>query len=64
MDFMSDQLLDGPRNRILTMVDAFTQFSPAIDVRYSYRGLDVVDTRERVTVEFGKPETVRVGPAA
>ena len=29
MDFMSDQLLDGRRIRILTIVDAFSRLSPA-----------------------------------
>ena len=60
MDFMPDRLFNGCRIRILTMVDAFTRISPAIDVRYSYRGLDVVDTLERVTDELGTPKTTRV----
>ncbi len=33
MDFMSDQLFDGRRVRILTIVDAFCRLSPVIDVR-------------------------------
>ena len=60
MDFISDQLFNGRRIRILTMVDAFTRISPAIDVRYSYRGSDVVDTLERVTDELSTPKTIRV----
>ena len=60
MDFMSEQLFNGRRIRILTIVDAFTRISPAIDVRYSYRGSDVVDTLERVTEELGTPKTIRV----
>ena len=60
MDFMSDQLFNGRRIRILTIVDAFTRISPAIDVRYSYRGSDVVDTLERVTEELGTPKSIRV----
>ena len=47
MDFMSDQLFDGRRIRIRTIVDAFSRLSPAIDVRQSYRGSDVVETLER-----------------
>ena len=62
MDFISDQLFNGRRIRILTMVDAFTRISPAIDVRYRYRGSDVVDTLERVTDELGTPKTIRVDP--
>ena len=47
MDFMSDQLVDGRRIRILTIVDAFTRVSPAVDVRHSYKGSDVVETLEQ-----------------
>ena len=60
MGFMSDQLFDGRGIRILTIIDSFTRISPAIDVRYSYRRLDVVDMLERVTVKLGKPKTSRV----
>ena len=60
MDFMSDQLFDGRRVRILTIVDAYTRVSPAIDVRHSYRGTEVVETLERVTKIYGKPKTIRV----
>ena len=60
MDFMSDQLFDGHRVRILTIVDAFTRLSPAIDVRARYRGSDVVDTLERVTRQYGMQRTIRV----
>ena len=60
MDFMSDQLFDGRRIRILTIVDAFSRPSPAIDVRQSCRGSDVVETLERVTNRrYGKPQTIR-----
>ena len=60
MDFMSDQLFDGRRIRILTIVDAFSRLSPAIDVRQSYRGSDVVETLERVTRVHDKPRSIRV----
>ena len=33
MDFLSDQLFDGSKIRILAIVDAFSRLSPAIDVR-------------------------------
>lgn len=33
MDFLSDQLFDGRKIRVLTIIDAFTKVSPAIDVR-------------------------------
>lgn len=60
LDFLSDQLFDGKRIRILTIVDAFSRLSPAIDVRQHYRDADVVDTLERVTAIHGLPKTIRV----
>lgn len=60
MDFMSDQLFDGRRIRVLTIVDAFTRLSSAVEVRQSYRGSDVVVTLERVSRTYGKPKTIKV----
>lgn len=60
MDFLSDQLFDGSKIRVLAIVDAWSKVSPAIDVRQRYRGADVVDTLERVTSVYGKPKTIRV----
>ena len=60
MDFLSDQIFDGAKIRILTIVDAFSKVSPAIDVRQRYRGCDVVDTLERVTATHGLPKSIRV----
>ncbi len=37
MDFVHDQLATGRKIRILTIVDTFTRFSPAVDPRFSYR---------------------------
>ncbi|RSY89547.1 transposase [Sphingomonas koreensis] len=47
MDFLSDQLFDGHKIRVLSIVDNFTRVSPALDVRTSYRGADVVETPDR-----------------
>jgi putative transposase len=60
MDFVHDQLFDGRKIRALTIVDTFTRLSPAIDVRQSFRGSDVVDTLERVIPEVGCPKTIRL----
>lgn len=60
MDFMSDQLFDGTRLRILTIVDAYTRFSPAIEARKSFKADDVVNTLDRVTRKYGVPEEIRV----
>ena len=45
MDFVHDQLFDGRKIRILTIVDIFSRYAPAVDVKQSYRGMDVVETR-------------------
>jgi putative transposase len=60
MDFLSDQLFDGRKIRVLTIVDNFTRVSPAIDVRFSYRGTDVVATLERIAATYGRPKRIRV----
>jgi putative transposase len=60
MDFVHDQLFDGTKIRVLTVVDTFTRLAPAIDVRRSYRGGDVVETLERVGFEIGYPKTIRL----
>jgi putative transposase len=48
MDFVHDQLATGKKLRVLTVVDTFSRYVPVLDVRYSYRGEDVVATLDRV----------------
>lgn len=60
MDFVHDQLATGRKLRILTVVDTFSRYSPAIDPRFSYRGEDVVRTLEAVCNQVGYPKTIRV----
>ena len=60
MDFLSDQLFDGRKIRVLTIVDAYSKISPAIDVRARYTGADVVATLDRIRKEHGMPKTIRV----
>lgn len=60
MDFVHDQLFDGRKIRILTIVDTFSRYAPAIDVRASFRGIDVVETLERIALETGCPRTIRL----
>jgi transposase InsO family protein len=38
MDFLLDQLFDGRKIRVLTIVDAYSKVSPAIDARARYTG--------------------------
>jgi putative transposase len=42
MDFVHDQLATGRKLRVLTIVDTFSRFSPATEVRFSFSGADVV----------------------
>lgn len=60
MDFVHDQLATGRKIRVLTIVDTFSRFSPAIEPRFSFRGADVVEVLERVGKENGFPGTIRV----
>lgn len=60
MDFVHDQLATGRRLRVLTIIDTFSRFVPALDPRFSYRGEDVVATLERVCGQAGYPKTIRV----
>lgn len=60
MDFVHDQLATGQRLRVLTIVDTFSRFSPALQPRFTFRGADVVDILEKVAREVGLPATIRV----
>jgi putative transposase len=60
MDFVHDQLATGRKIRILTIVDTFSRFSPAVDPRFSYRGEDVVLALETACKGVGYPQSIRV----
>lgn len=60
MDFVHDQLATGRKIRVLTVIDAFSRFSPAIDARFAYRGEDVVRTLEETCRHTGYPKAIRV----
>ena len=60
MDFVHDQLATGKKLRILTVIDTWSRYSPAIDPRYSYKGEDVVRTLTSVCKQVGYPGTIRV----
>src|SRR5215475_16058157 len=48
MDFVHDQLATGRKLRVLTIIDTFSRFSPAIEPRFTFRGPDVVEILEEV----------------
>ena len=60
MDFVHDQLATGQKLRVLTIVDTFSRFSPALAPRFTFRGADVVEVLEGVSNEVGLPATIRV----
>ena len=60
MDFVHDQLATGAKLRVLTIVDTFSRFSPAIEPRFNFHGADVVEVLERVGREVGFPAAIRV----
>ena len=61
MDFMADQLFDGRRFRLLTIVDDFTRESLAIEVGQRLQGGDVARVLDRIKLDRGAlPEKIRV----
>ena len=60
MDFMSDELFDGRRIRLLTLVDNFTRESLAIEVNDRIGGYKVVEVLMQVGKERKLPSTIRV----
>lgn len=55
MDFVHDQLATGRKLRVLTIVDTFSRFSPALEPRFTFRGTDVVEVLERVCIQRTLP---------
>ena len=60
MDFMSDELFNERRFRLLTIVDHFTRESLAIEVDHRFTGHDVVGVLARISAGRGVPQTIRV----
>ena len=46
--------------RVLTVVDTFSRFAPALEPRFSFRGADVVEVLERVGPTVGLTAAIRV----
>ena len=61
MDFVHDQLFDGKKFRSITIVDIFTRFCLAIEVKRSFKGVNVVEVLESLkTEEKVVPKTIRL----
>jgi putative transposase len=59
MDFVADNLFDGRKLRMLTVVDCYTRESLAIHVGQSLKGEDVVRVLSRIVHERGQPQTIK-----
>ena len=57
---MSDQLFQGRRYRVLTLVDNFSRESLALRVAERFRGEDVVKVLEAISAQRGFPKSIRV----
>jgi putative transposase len=60
MDFVSDQLFDERRLRVLTLVDNHTRESLVLHPSQRIRGIDVVEVLEAVTKQKGFPKRIKV----
>ncbi len=60
MDFMSDELFDGRRIRLLTIVDNFTRESLVIKVAATTKGEGVAEVLQGLTQRRRLPRTIRV----
>jgi len=60
MDFMADQLFDGRRSRLLTIVDNFSRESLTIRAGQRLTGDDVVASLEKIVTLRGAPKSIRV----
>ena len=57
---MSDELFNGDRIRLFTLVDNFIRESPAIEVARSIPARRVIEVLDRVVVNRGLPKIIRV----
>jgi len=60
MDFMSDELYNGQRIKLLTLVDNFTRESLAIEVDERMGGQRVMEVLVQVAESRGLPESIRL----
>jgi putative transposase len=58
LDFVSDQLSDGRRFRVLVMVDDFTRECLALAVDISLSGVRVARELDELVAERGRPQTI------
>ncbi len=59
MDFMADNLADGRKIRLLTIVDNYSRECVALEVGSGFKGTDVAQVLTRVVGQRGKPRFIR-----
>jgi putative transposase len=59
MDFVADNLFDGRKLRMLTVLDCYSRESLAIQVGQSLKGEDVVRVLEQIAAKRGLPATIK-----
>ena len=60
MDFMSDQLFDGRRFRVLTVVDIHTREALALVPRVSFRAYQVIEVLDHLSRSRSRSSSIRV----
>lgn len=61
MDFVHDQLFDGRKLRALTIVDNFSRFCYAIEIRSSFKGINVAEIMETLKMKYSRtPQRIQV----
>jgi putative transposase len=46
--------------KVQGQINTYSRFSPAVDLRFRYRGEDVVQSLERICQDVGYPQSIRV----
>ena len=59
MDFMHDEMADGGKFRVLTVIDVFTRECLALHVGRSLRGADVATVLDGLVARRGKPRSIQ-----
>jgi putative transposase len=61
MDFVHDQLYSCRKLRALTIVDNFSRYCYAIEVKTSFKGIDVAEVMESLKMKYGvTPKRIQV----
>lgn len=56
---LSDHLIDGRKIQAVAIVINYIRLSPALDVRFSDRDSDEVETLKLIAIQYGGPKSIR-----